>query len=323
MSLASIYNTISLISPYVEVGLRHLYWHNIRYLKKFNPHKPKKAVTCNYVDFDKILDWLKGNGIGEGDLLVVHSGYGELECTGLSADDIIDRLLKLVGSTGTIAMPVIRRYKNIEKAKKDKIDLQNHIFSYNVKKTMVISGMLPFTLMQREGAVISHHPFNPLCALGPHAKPMMEHNLDGDYPSPHGPNSSWKYCFDHNVKICSIGTDIEHHITIGHVVEESLCDWPWNDNQWYDKYTFEIIDEFKNKKVVGVKNRKDEWGKLHLAENHFCDYITKNGALVSDNIDGIEVGFVNPQKMASLLCAVNHKGYPYYLFPWEKRNICK
>lgn len=326
MSLSSIYNKIALISPYVEILLRRIYWSNVDKLKKYNPNKATSKVEFNtksHVDFEKVIDWLRKQGVGEGSLLIVHSGYGELECTGLSPDQIIDRLLNLIGPTGTLAMPVIRRFKELEKAKKEGVDITNIVCKYNVKKTMITSGILPYTLMLRNDSVVSHHPFNPLCAVGPLANEMMKKNIEGEAPAPHGKNSCWKFCLDHGAKVCSIGTDIEHHNTIMHVVEEAFDDWYWSEDLWYDKYKFQIIDENKNSKEIIVSNRKDEWGRLHIAEINVCNAEKKAGVMVSDKIGDITVGFVNPEKMVELLKSKNKKGYPYFLFPWEKAENIK
>ena len=326
MALGTIYNKIALISPYVEIGLRKLYWRNEEKLKKYSPNKAAsltKESDEEHADFEKVVNWLKAQGIGEGSLLIVHSGFAELEKTRLSPEQIVDRLLSLVGPTGTLAMPVIRRYKEAEKAAKEGKDKCDVICKYDVKKTMITSGLLPYTLMHKEGAVISHHPFNPLCAIGPLAKEMMEHNIDGAAPSPHGPNSSWKFCYDHGGKVCSIGTDIEHLNTIMHIAEEAFGNWYWSDDIWYDKLKFVIVDEQKNRKEVVVSNRKEEWGKLHIAEINVCKEEKKVGAMKSDMVDGITVGFVDPQKMLSMLQCKNKKGYPYYVYPWENVNKIK
>lgn len=320
MGLSTIYNKIALISPYVEIALRQLYWRNAELLKRFNPNKATSIVDVKdgpHVEFEKIIDWLKKRGIGKGSLLIVHSGYGELESTGLSTEQIIDRLLDLVGPTGTLAMPVIRRYKEVIKAQKKGEDWKKVICKYSVKNTMVSSGMLPYSLLQRKDATVSHHPLNPLCAVGPLAKAMMEHNLDGIEPSPHGVNSCWKFCYDHDVKVCSIGTSIEHHNTIVHIAEEAFGDWYWSDDIWYDRLQFEIVDEEKNSSVVTVRNRKEDWGKKHLAELKLCSDLKKKKIMHSESVDGITMGYVDPQKMVDYLKRKNRKGYPYFIFPWE------
>lgn len=316
MGFNNVYNKIASISPYVEVMLRRLYWRNVDKLKKYNPNRPKSSSTVNkshHVDFEKVIDWLKLQGIGEGDLLLVHSGYGQLECTGLSPEQIIDRLLEFIGPSGTLAMPVIRCFKEYKIANKAGIDSKEIIATYNVKKTLVTSGMLPYTLMQRSDAVTSLFPLNPLCAVGPLAEAMMEHNLDGEFPSPHGFNSSWKFCYDHGVKVCSIGTDIEHHCTIAHVIEEAFGDWYWPDDIWYNHYKFKIIDTNNDTREVVVSNRKNDWGKLYGAEIKVNKDAKKAGALFSDSIDGITVGCVNVNKLFEMRRSHPKKGYPYYL----------
>lgn len=316
MGLSNIYNRIALTSPYFEVMLRRLYWRNVDKLKKFNPNKSTSTMKIKdspHVDFENVINWLKLHGIGEGSLLIVHSGYGQLECTGLSPEQIIDRLLELVGPSGTLAMPVIRRFKEYKAAKKAGIDPKEVVATYNVKKTMVSSGLLPYTLMQRSDAVTSLFPLNPLCAVGPLAEAMMEHNLDGAFPSPHGPNSSWKFCYDHGVKVCSIGTDIEHHCTIAHVIEEAFGDWYWPDDVWYNQYKFKIIDTNNNTREAIVSNRKNDWGKLYGAEIKVNKDAKKAGALFTDSIDGITVGYVDVNKLFEMRRSNPKKGYPYYV----------
>lgn len=320
MSLGGLYNKLASISPYVEIGLRQLYWGNVSKLGHLNPNKAqsKPSKDKNYVDFQSIIDWLRGNGIQEGDLLIVHSSFYGLECTGLSPDDIVERLLSLVGPTGTLCMPVIRRFKEEVKAKQEGRDLADVICKYDVKRTLVSSGLLPFTLMRYPGAQVSHFPLNPLCAVGPLAKEMMLHNLDGEMPSPHGPNSSWKFCVDHGAKICALGTSLEHHNTTIHIAEEAYGDWRWSDAEWYDLRKFEIIDEDKNSQIVTVKNRKQKWGTRHIAEINLNSAERAAGVVVSSKIGGVTVGFAESSKVISFLRERNKNGYPYFVFPWQK-----
>lgn len=325
MKITHLYNRIALISPYVEVFLRQLYWRNVALFGSFNPNQAKvlkEESNTSRCSFNDVITWLKQRGIGEGSLLIVHSGYAELMKTGLTPEEIIEKLLELVGPTGTLAMPVIRLYKEAEKAKKAGIAPNDVIYKYNPQKTLVISGLIPYALMKHEGAIISKFPFNPLCAIGPLAKEMMEHNLDGNIPSPHGPNSSWKFCLDHDAKICSIGTDIEHHNTITHVAEEAYGDWRWSDNEWYDKYRF-IIEDTDGIIEKNVYNRKGDWGKLHVAEQNMLRRIKKSGSMLSTTINGIKVGYVDPQIMISMFRSINGNGFPYYLLPWQRAKDIK
>lgn len=274
------YNFLSGLSPRFEVLLRRLYWKHSSQLKVFRPYGTKKVEgdkKHKHVDFEKVLDYLRSRGVGEGSLLLVHSSYDVLECTGLSPEEIIIKLLDLIGPTGTLAMPAIRRFKGTPKY--DEIltaNTDNLVCTYNVRKTMVTSGMLPYTLLHWEGSEVSHHPFNPMVAYGALAKRMMEHNLDGEYPSPHGPNSSWKFCYDHDAIVVGLGADLDHYNTIGHVNEEAFGNWLWSDEEWYRLRQFDVIDENKNTTRVVVKERKPEWGMLHSADTAANKYIYKH-----------------------------------------------
>lgn len=314
--LGKIYNSLALISPKVEVFLRQLYWNNVSKLKRFNPHRVKSYKSIEKVrrvDFDKIIDWLRLKGVGEGSLLIVHSSYSGLECTGLSPDEIIDKLLILVGKTGTLAMPVIRKFKEEKNAIKPGEDLPEDIVcKYDVMKTAITSGLLPYTLMHREGAVTSLFPLNPLCAIGPLAKEMMASNLDGECPSPHGPNSSWKFCYDHDAFVCSLGIDLEHHNTSIHIAEEAFGDWCWSDDEWYHVRQFNIVDENRNIRRIKVKERRAVWGTRHIAGINMLHDMKKRRLLQSDKIDKtVEVGFAEVRGVVDFLRARNRNGYPY------------
>ena len=302
MSISRIYNKIAMLSPRMEVMLRKVYWKNVKRLGKYNPHKaPPMEESNKHVDFQKVLEWLREQGVVEGSLLVVHSSYSVLGCTGLDANQIIDALLELVGETGTLAMPAIRKYKE-----------GKHI--YNVKKTMVQSGLLPYMMLRRNDSFVSHHPFNPLVAVGPLAKPMMEHNLEGDRPSAHGPNSCWKFCYDNHAFVAWIGVDSDHYNTISHLNEEAFGNWKWSDDDWYNDWPFVIIDEQGNRIEKIVKDRKPEWGMLRFAELHANKDRNASGLIKKTMIDGmIPVCIEKAKEYVDYLQENNKKGKYYYL----------
>lgn len=316
MGLSSIYNKLALTSPYVEVMMRKLYWRNVKFLGKYNPHKIAKIEPSNnHIDFGKVIDWLRSQGVGEGSLLVVHSSYSALECTGLTANEIIEELLALVGKEGTLAMPAIRRYKE-EPHGADllKADTSSLVCTYDVKKSKIQSGILPFMMLRRKDSTVSHHPFNPLVAIGPLAKQMMEHNLDGDAPSPHGPNSCWKYCYDHDAFVVGLGVDLDHYNTISHVNEEAFGNWKWTDEEWYEQRKFIVIDEDKNQRDVVVKVRKPQWGMLRFAELNANRDRNASGIIKRTKIDGeIVVCIEKAREYVDFLQTNTKNGKYYYL----------
>jgi len=315
--LSSLYLSLAKSSPRFEVLMRKIYWSNVGRLQKFSPNKATKTNELSslpHVDFEKVLNWLRSKGVGEGSLLIVHSSYTGLECTGLSAEDIVQKLVDLVGTTGTLCMPVIRTYKGEKKGAEYLTDnLDDFVANYNVLFTKVNTGLLPYALMRRPDAVISHHPLNPMAAVGPLANEIMEHNLEGDKPAPHGPNSSWKYCYDHGALIASIGVELDHHNTIMHIAEEAFGDWRWTDEEWYRIRKFNVIDENKNTTYVEVKERKPIWGTKHFAETYYINDMKKHGIIEEDKIDGIiPVCFERSSALIERLRSMNKNGYPYF-----------
>ena len=315
MGLSSLYNRIALISPHIEVKMRKFYWNNQRRFKKLNPNKAHKKVDVSkHVKFDDVLNWIKAQGIGKGDLLIVHSSYATLECTGVQPEAIVEELLKIVGSNGTLCMPVIRKFKGEPKdAEILTKDVSNLVCTYDVENTKISSGLLPYFLMRTPGSEVSLFPFNPMCAVGPLAKEMMEHNLDGEYPSPHGKYSSWKFCLDHNAKVLFLGTDLDHHNTMTHVAEEAFDGWFWPDEEWYRIRKFNIIDRDENKQYKEVYERRPKWGMLHYAEINVNHDLKKDGIVKTDMIDGIiPMGYEDANTFVNYLRSKNKKGYPYF-----------
>lgn len=314
MNLSTLYQRVALISPYIEILLRQLYWRNVSIFGRYNPNKPKHDIsdkTTESVYFDDILQWLLSQGIQKGSLMVIHSSYDALSCTGLSPEEIIDSLIGFVGENGTIAMPAIRKFKGAKTDPWEDSDEKEYI--YNVHKSAVISGFLPFTLMRREGSVISRHPLNPMVGFGPLAKKMMAHNIEGESPSPHGPNSSWKYCYDHDAWVIGLGVDLGHYNTIAHVAEEAFDDWRWTDEEWYRMRKFKVIDNDFSQDIM-VKERKPQWGMLHDAEINAYQDILKNG-IVKRIIfgDNLVVCVEKARELIDYLRTKNKKGHPYYV----------
>jgi len=298
------------LSPYIELLVRYIYWKNIGLFSRFVKSK-KKRKDLDFVEFSKITNYLKETGISNGDLLLVHSSYGDLKCTQKKPIEIIHEIKNLVGEQGTLAMPAIRKYEGEPDLKNYlKADISEIIFEYDVHNTKVQTGALPATMVQMPEAFVSRFPLNTLVSIGPLAKPMMEKNLLGDFPTPCGINSSWKFCLDHNAYLIGLGTDLTGCLTMIHLAEDMLDD-KWPIKNWYRKKIFKIIDkDFETLKVV--RERRPKWGTLHWAGRTLCKDLTNKNILHSQNIDGITVEVIKAKELIDYLNSKNSKGYPYF-----------
>lgn len=314
MHLRSIYDRVALLSPWLEVKLRKLYWNHVGSLRQVAKSAQRWTMkNQERVDFQRILDWLKANGVGEGSLLLIHSSYGALEPTGLEPNEIVEQLLSLVGKTGTLAMPAIRTFKGEPKyAERSGFEESDFVCKYNVRKTKVSSGVLPYYMVLREDSEISRFPLNPIVAIGPLAKEMMAHNIDDDYSTPHGKKSAWKFCFDHNAIVAGLGASLEHYNTMVHVAEEAFGDWFWPDDFWYCKRSFDVVDGNFEKRIR-IKERKPYIGKLHFAEKNLYRDLLRDGIVKEEIIgDAIPVYIENSHSLINYLRNKNKKGYPYF-----------
>ena len=201
----SLTNAVLSASPYLEVLVRHIYWNVPFFINlKGKPMGKTKRFPAQGPTIVDIIDQLQLNGISNGDLIVVHSSFDELQLTGASAKQVIDSLIHMVGVSGTLAMPAFPYYKNAPKGRAIITkDITNEVWEYSVKKTPAWTGLIPNLLMRYPGAVRSRHPLNSMVAVGPLAEKMMEHNLKGFKPLPCGENSSWGFCARNSAKIKS------------------------------------------------------------------------------------------------------------------------
>lgn len=315
MGLGSLYHKLVLTSPKVEVAIRCFYWNNVKALKRFRSSSTE-GVHINEskpIDFDKIVSYLRENGVRKDDIMVIHSSFNALTGSGLSAEQVIEKLYELVNEGGSLAMPAIRSFEE-EKNYGDYIDnymddvAQNFTTVYNVYQSPVTAGLLPFTLMRFDDAEISEFPLNPLTAIGDHAEAMMEYNVEGELPAAHGPNSAWAYCAEHDAWNIGLGVDIKDYLTIFHVSQETP-EWPVKD--WFFERDF-IIKKSKRETPLRIRERKHMWTK-YFAEANFYNDLIKAGVLKTAIVEGVPVYMTRSKALFEFISKQKNPSYPYFV----------
>lgn len=320
MGLGSIYQIIALSSPRAEVFLRKTYWAMMPLLHRVarSGESGDKTVSSpeqdnNSADFSKVIDYLKRIGVKRGDRVIVCSSFDSLKATGLDAEGVINALLELVGEEGTLAMPAIRHFpeegEGMDYLKKYIRDEVPDEVLYDLYRTPISSGLLPFTLSRYDDAVISEFPLNPLVAVGAHAEEMMQGNVDGDLPSAHGSMSAWKYCADHNAWSIGLGVDEKNYLTIFHVGQEQP-EWPYKEDAWYLERNFQI-KKGRNKTPLRIRERRHRWTK-YFPEMNFYNDLKKNSVLLQQFVEGIEVLAVHSDQLFEYI-GKQPDGYPYII----------
>lgn len=319
MGLGSIYRKVALSSPRAEVLLRKTYWTMMPLFHKFSHSKNRdesekdNSEKSKLADFSKIIEYLTSIGVKKGDILIVHSSFDSLKTTGLDAEGVINALLDLVGEEGTLAMPAIRSFPEEGdgmKYLKDYIkDIVPEDAIYDLYRTPISSGLLPFTLSRYDDACISEFPLNPLVAVGREAEEMMKGNIDGELPSAHGAMSAWKYCADHNAWNIGLGVDEKAYLTIFHVGQEQP-DWPYKEGAWYLERNF-TIKKGRNKTPLKIRERRHVWTK-YFPELNFYNDLKANGIMSQCFVEGIEVLAVQSSELFNFI-GKQREGYPYLI----------
>lgn len=312
MLIQKIYKNTALLSPRVEVLLRGIYWKNVRRLSKFSPNSSngsKRIYRSELVHFDEILEYIYECGIRAGNVLILHSSYGSLKPIDKMPQEILQCLLALLGEKGTLAAPVIRQYAEDDRTLDERFEggKKSPICMYDVQSTPITSGVLSKTLMDFPNSETSKFPINPLTAVGNYAKEMMSHNLDGELPSAHGPNSCWKFCADKDAFILYLGVDYGHHLTMQQVIAE--CNPDWDIPNFYETREFMIKD---NNSIISkvIKERALKM-TMYLAEENVRRDLCKSGIIKMKDIKGIPIRVVKTSDLLNFY-SKKQRYYPYY-----------
>jgi len=301
--------------PGLEVFARKAYWSSdfLINLKKAQ-RKPSKERARQQFNTTALFEGLKSIGVARGDLVIIHSSYGELRNhigDLLGPDGIIDGLMDLVGEEGTLAFPTHPAYPNEEISKDTMRDKDfEGVTEYDVRKTRAWTGAIANRFLQREGVVRSRHPLNSMAAIGPLTKPMMANNICGNRPTACGENSSWKYCSDRRAWIIGLGIDLVHSLTMIHVAEDNN-QRHFPPEKWYRERVFTIVDGAFRENVI-VLERKPMWA-THYAERRFRRDLMEEGLLMTTSICDLQIEYIrDSKKLIEFLDSKNSTQYPYY-----------
>ncbi len=245
--------------------------------------KQRKNIPQNRKNMELIFSYIDSLGIKNGDILIVHSSFDGMKSAEPDPKEIINYLLKLVGKDGTLVFPTFP-ITNLKKS-------NERYQIYNPKTTFCWTGTLPNIFLTYPKVERSLFPYNTLAALGPHSKDMMKYNLLDDVP--HGKNSSWAYCVDHDAKILYLGISIAECNTVLHSVDDCLGN-KWPINNWYETLNYKIkTSEGTIDKTIKVA--KAFWARYNTCYN-FNGKLKKLGFMNEEVIGGVNIGYTKSSK---------------------------
>ncbi len=265
-----------------EVTIRKIFY-SLPVLQKYYKNRRKNSVNVEKQKLDKeiLFSQINKANISKGCLLIVHSSMDSLNHFDISPRELIDFLLKLIGNTGTLAMPAFPIYKTdiINDAKIEHL--------YNVKKKLCATGMLPNVFLRYPNVVRSKFPYNSLAAVGPLADEMMQENLNSDLAF--GKGSSWYFCKEQEAKVLMLGVPSHQTTTIVHVAEDYLDD-KWPIKNWYVTRKFKIRDGQETLSKT-IRIRDPFWVRFNAS--YYRTKCFKNEELLNEwEYEGISFGVI-------------------------------
>ena len=291
--------------PQLEVLIRRFLWRFPKVKLFITEHhsKSRQQIQVDTAVWEDVKQKIREYNIEKGDILVVHSSMYGLAKTGASAQEVIDFLLELLGTDGTLvfaAYPKCKPYKG-----------EKEVLYYDPRKTVSWTGMLPNVFCRYDGVIRSEFPCDTLAAKGKYAVEMMRDNLKDDVPL--AKNSAWQFCIDHYAKILYLGVSAALSCTMMNYPEDALGE-SWYVKDWYgtQRYAIKHGDEIIFKTI---KERHPEWYRFY-AMFHSEYWMIKHNFLIRDEIEGVYVGFTeNMHELAEELLRLGRQGKSVYRIP--------
>ena len=223
----------------------------------------------------QIIRDLRKLGIKEGDVLLVHSSLRSIGYVIGGADTVIDALLEVLGSDGTLVLPALSLTGSMMQTL-----MGNRVF--NPKTTPTAVGLIPETFRKRRGVYRSIHPTHSICAFGAKAKYITQGHER--CTTTFGKGTPWYKIMELNGKILGIGVDLGP-VTFYHVIEDILDDFPLNV---YTKKRYEVrvIVNDSEEKIMRVKAHNPDVAKTRIDKErgkwirkYFTDCLHSRGVL--------------------------------------------
>jgi len=160
-----------------------------------------------HVTQDDILAGLREVGLGEGDVVLVHSSLSAFGRVDGGADAVIDALLDAVGESGTVVVPTFTWGANH--------DATGVTFDVKHSSCKGEVGIIPETFRLREDARRSTHICHSVAAIGPHTDAVM------GGPSSFGEGSTFHQLYELDAWCLLLGVEFTSCTEL-HAVEEYM-----------------------------------------------------------------------------------------------------
>jgi aminoglycoside N3'-acetyltransferase len=313
----------------IERLIRQLYW-SVPSLRQWRRRQPKaqRPQVCHQL---KLLKHLESIGVKAGALVLVHTG---MNCVEIHNDDgktignsvaqsqvLLDDLIGLVGSEGTLVMPTHAKYQEADALYQGNIPAN---IIYDPKRTPCYVGLVNEFFWRRKGVKRSLFPYNMLAASGPLADELLTGNLHDGKPSPHGITSGYYRICQREGLVVSIGVSLRECLTMAHVVEEVSPEWPIED--FFEERICKVVQEGIPKEWV-VRLRREEYGRFCYCRKKMGRDLVTEGVIHEGCVGTLRVDWAKAKEVYEFFQRKTAKQpYPYFGMwmmrtPWRKESL--
>lgn len=257
-----------------------------------------------YTQDDLVAD-LKNLGIGNGDVVLVHSSLSRIGYVQGGAETVIESLIEAVGENGTIVMPAFTVCRSMKET------LKWFVFVPNYSRTNV--GLIPETFRKHRDVYRSIHPTHSICAYGKLGKQITQGHEDCQ--TTFGVGTPLYKLLTINAKILGLAVDLSP-ITFYHVIEEVEDDFPLKVH-YEDRIDVDILDNdgnaikmnvlAYNPLVADTRIEKNPW-----IRNYFTEYLRSKGYLHEGQVGRSHSWFVFTKNLYEIQLELAKKGITIY-----------
>ena len=309
--------------------LRELYW-NWPELRRWRRRRERAAKPGRQqCKREELRHHLSEIGVTPGALAMVHTGMNGVEIIDedsrgpsnaiVQAQSLMEDLVRLVGSEGTLVMPTHARYQTDDPADKS---TAAEVTTYAPRRSPCGVGLVNELFWRRNGVQRSLFPFNMLAAYGPLAGELLQGNLNEQHPSAHGVHSGYYRICQSNGLVVSVGVPLRDCITIVHVVEEVRADWQIED--FFVEHRYRVVEDGVAREWT-VRLRRDEYAQFAYCRNKLGRDLVAANVIHEGRVGTVRVDWARAGEVFNFLWRKTSKRpYPYYGLwmmrkPWRKR----
>lgn len=213
------------------------------------------------IDKEGLVEGFSKLGLEKGDVVLVHTSLKSLGYVLGGAQAVIDALLEVITSEGTLVIPTYRvgiMYNTC-------LDSD---YVFDVRSSGTRLGLIPATFLEQPGLCRSVHPTHSVSAIGKEAEFIVGSHHEAE--STYGAGSPWCKMLRMNGKVMGIGVTV-WCVAYSHVLETEEGDnFPlpvWMD----ETYRVKCRDRSGREIVVNVRPLDPEVSKDRIDKEHRQD----------------------------------------------------